>query len=284
MTTGGTGVMTDNIAGMNGGTMGASGNRVIARLLIVFVPIGVLIQISVNAMSRIADSTATSAPMAPRVAWALELTSGAAILLLLPLIWFAVGLMRPDRLGWPLTIVGHMLGSIVFSLLHVAAMSAMRLLLWKGAEVRNPSFSMLVYEYRKDAWTYLLIGSFLALARWMTAGNSAPVAEIQRAPAVLTVQDGRTRQQIPIDRIDYVEAAGNYVEIFTQGHRLLHRTTLTALAIELGDGFAQIHRSRLVNRSVVRNVKINQAGDFEIEVESGDRLKGSRRFRKMLDA
>lgn len=269
--------------GTNGGEKETSGSVPLWRWLILVVPVGVLVQVSINAMSRISDSAARGQPIAPHVAWEIELTSGVAILLLLPAIWLVVGRLRPERLGWPMTIAGHFVASIGFSLLHVTLMNLMRLGLWGREYVPVPTLSMGFYEYRKDAWTYALIAMFLALARWMADNAFRSGFAATPDAATLLVQDGSRRHLIPIERIDYIEAAGNYVEVVTEDQRLLHRATLADMSNELGDGFIRIHRSRLVRSAAIRSTETNRSGDFEVETANGDRLKGSRRYRNTLE-
>jgi DNA-binding LytR/AlgR family response regulator len=51
-------------------------------------------------------------------------------------------------------------------------------------------------------------------------------------------------QRIRPDDIIFLEAAGNYVKLFTQGHSHLIRTTLDIALSQLpGNTFVQIHRS-----------------------------------------
>ncbi|MGI8943873.1 MAG: LytTR family DNA-binding domain-containing protein [Qipengyuania sp.] len=269
--------------GTNGGGKETSGSVPLWRWLILVVPVGVLVQVSINAMSRISDSAALGQPIAPHVVWEIELTSGAAILLLLPAIWFVLGRLRPEGLGWPVTIAGHVAASVVFSLLHVTLMNLMRLGLWGREYISAPTISMWFYEYRKDAWTYALIAMFLALMRWMANDASRSGFAATPGAATLLVQDGTRRHLIPIEQIDYIEAAGNYVEIVTEGERLLHRATLAVMSEELGDSFIRIHRSRIVRNAAIRLTETNRSGDFEVETGNGDRLKGSRRYRNALD-
>lgn len=252
------------------------------RLIAVIVPVGVVLQVSVNAWSRIADSAALGRPISPAIAWGTELTSGAAILLLLPAIWFVVGRLHPARLGWPLTIAWHVLASVAFSIIHVGLMTAMRIALWGADYAMGPTVEVLVYEYRKDGWTYALIALFFALTRWITSSALPGQEATVDAPRILLVQDGTRRHHVPIDTIDHIEAAGNYVEVSADGRRLLHRATLSSIEEELGELFVRIHRSRLVNRAAIRSIKTNPSGDFEVETAVGAVLKGSRRFRDAL--
>jgi len=70
-----------------------------------------------------------------------------------------------------------------------------------------------------------------------------------------TSSDERDRLP-PASAIDWVRAAGNYVEIRVAGRtRLLRMTLRQARAVLPGDQFVQIHRSVIVNRERIATVK-----------------------------
>lgn len=270
--------------GTKGGQRGTSGNAFLPRLIVAVVAVGIVAQVSINALSRIADTAALGRPMSPAVAWGTELSSGAAIMMLLPGIWWAVGRLHPHRIGWLRAIAGHVAASLIFSILHVGLMSLMRYALWGGDYAPGPLLETLLYEYRKDSWSYALIALFLALAQGIASNPARETTTVPDAMRMLLIQDGTRRHHVPVDAIDHVEAAGNYVELAAEGRRLLHRATLAAVEAELGDRFVRIHRSRIVNRTAIRRIETNQSGDFVIDTAAGATLKGSRRYRDALQS
>lgn len=89
---------------------------------------------------------------------------------------------------------------------------------------------------------------------------------------------------LELDSVDWISAAGNYVELHANGRRLLHRTTLKTLANRLDPNrFARIHRSTVVNLERVRALEPTPQGDWKLDLETGDRLRLSRRYREALD-
>lgn len=269
-------------AGTKGGPHRTRGRAFLPWLIMTGAAIGVVSQVSVNAVSRIADTAALGHSISPAVVWATELSSGAAIVMLLPAIWWAVERLHPQRLGWPVVIVGHVSASLIFSMLHVGIMSAIRYAIWGGDYTPGTGLETLLYEYRKDCWSYTLIALVLALARWVAFNSMHSTATSPAPPRTLLVQEGTRRHHVPVDAIDHIEAAGNYVELASDGQRLLHRATLAAIEAELGDRFVRIHRSRIVNRAAIRRIETNQSGDFTVETTAGATLKGSRRYREAL--
>lgn len=84
--------------------------------------------------------------------------------------------------------------------------------------------------------------------------------------------------------VDWISAAGNYVELHTNGRRLLHRMTLKTLAERIDPRrFARIHRSTIVNVERVRELEPTPQGDWKLALDTGDNLRLSRRYREALD-
>ncbi|MEJ8631848.1 hypothetical protein P0F65_22810 [Sphingomonas sp. I4] len=110
-----------------------------------------------------------------------------------------------------------------------------------AGSIAHPYF----YEFRKDAATYLQFTGLAALSQWLLA-RVDPVPWAETHPTVgslerptFTIVDGATRHLLPVDTIDHICAAGNYVEVHAEGRALLHRATLTSVETELGDAFVQ---------------------------------------------
>ncbi len=255
-------------------------SRARQRAMVAVVVLFAAIQGSVNGVSRLADVRGAGSDVAGWMVAADEATSFAAWLVCMAVIWRLVKLLRPPRLNWPIAFALHVAATVPVSLLHIGLMVLLRegIYALAGAEydfAYGGIWNEMFYEYRKDAPVYGLLAIAFAGIQWVT---KAPAVTAVEAP-VLTVQDGTARHRIPIDSVDWVEAAGNYVAIHWQGRQVLHRSTLSALAGELGSGFARVHRSRLVRRSAIRTVETMPSGDFIVTLDTGVELRGSRRYR-----
>jgi DNA-binding LytR/AlgR family response regulator len=82
----------------------------------------------------------------------------------------------------------------------------------------------------------------------------------------------------PPHRVDWVRAAGNYVEVHVAGRATIVRMTLRRAWAALGpDQFVQIHRSVLVNRDRIRRL---DAGDRprQLRLDDGTLLKVGRAY------
>ncbi|MBW8813382.1 MAG: response regulator [Caulobacterales bacterium] len=83
--------------------------------------------------------------------------------------------------------------------------------------------------------------------------------------------------------VDWIEAASYYACLHVGPATHLIRRTLSELERDLGDeSFARIHRSSIVNLDRVEGLELHSAGEYEVVLKSGVRLRLSRRYRKPL--
>jgi two-component system LytT family response regulator len=106
--------------------------------------------------------------------------------------------------------------------------------------------------------------------------------------------EGKTRIAVKVDgrvlllraaEIDWVAAAGVYVELHVGKKLYLHRASLSELEQQLGpERFVRIHRSRLVNIDRIRELAPRAHGDFSVLLRDGTELGLSRSYREQLGA
>lgn len=271
--------MTEKPAGTSGGRCGTSGvrrNR-IALLVLGFVAFTGL-QVYVNVATSLADFASAGQPQTLLHVMIWQITSVVIWIALLPAIGWIVAHARPPRLDWPWAIAVHAAATVPVSIVHVLGMIVLRIGIYRamGEEYGFGSIGeRLLYEYRKDAATYVLLGTFLAFGIWwLSRGEPTKALE-----DVILVPDGNVTHHVPVDAIDWAASAGNYVEIAWGPRVLLHRSTLAALAEMLGPRFVRIHRGRIVRRSVIQRIETDRSGDFAVTLSNGTVLRGSRRFR-----
>ena len=92
---------------------------------------------------------------------------------------------------------------------------------------------------------------------------------------VLSIPLGRSVERVPFDDITHVEAASNYVRVFTSARRLALRKPLGALQRELDEGFVRIHRSCIVNLAHVARVVSRGRRQRWVVLRNGRELKAS---------
>ena len=181
---------------------------------------------------------------------------------------------------------------IVFSGLHIAGMVGLRKLvmfLAGGTYDFHFSVATLVYEFRKDVMTCILIGSSLWLidSRRETRQDRSDATTPRPDPAssaaseMVWLRDGSSRIRIEARDILTVGSAGNYVEYcMTDGRTHLVRGTLAAEEARLTKfNIVRVHRTRLVNLFRVTGLKAGANGDFELTLDAGQAVSGSRRYR-----
>lgn len=224
-----------------------------------------------------------------------EITSGVVIVALVPLARCAANLVS-GRNGRPFAAAAEIVALLLtFSALHIVGMGLLRDLAYHLAGF-SYSFSFAgeaLYEFRKDVFAFSAISAMFWLAgrpapaaavptEAVTANGGAPSA----TPSELWLRDGRISVLIDPCEITSVSSAGNYVE-FQLADRRSHliRSTLQAQEARLAPfGIARVHRSRLVNLKRVVALEWRASGDFELRLDSGETVAGSRRFKAAVAA
>jgi hypothetical protein len=205
-------------------------------------------------------------------------------------LFVAVRRMRHVQ-GWPLRVGLAVAAILVFSGLHIAGMVALRKLvmfLAGGAYDFHFSVATLVYEFRKDVMTCILIGSTLWLidsrreTRQDRPDATTPHPDpASTAPEMVWLRDGSSRIRIEPRDVLTIGSAGNYVEYcMADGRTHLVRGTLAGEETRLTKfNIVRVHRTRLVNLSRVTGLKAGPNGDFELTLDAGQAVSGSRRYR-----
>jgi len=102
-------------------------------------------------------------------------------------------------------------------------------------------------------------------------------------PQTLLVSKGADECLIQVERIEYVNAAGNYVEITAQGQRYLMRATMKQVEDLLPPtDFIRIHRSHIVQRDQIERIKSEPSGHGTVHLRSGRALSMSKKYKSEL--
>jgi two-component system, LytTR family, response regulator len=81
---------------------------------------------------------------------------------------------------------------------------------------------------------------------------------------------------VPVESVDWIEAAGNYVRLHQGGQEHLLRRALTSLARRLGDRYVRIRRTALVNARAIIALEPYGKGSYVVHLRDGTRLVSSR--------
>lgn len=219
-----------------------------------------------------------------------------------PLRW---GLLR-RHLPW------HVLASTLVCMVHVSAMVALRQAVYalRGTHYQfGPWLDGLLYEALKDVRTYFLLVAVVSAYRlllwrwqgeasWLSRADGRPAAvpapRVHGKPvavpappvpdaAALVPPDRILVKKLgkefllPLAEIEWVQACGNYVNLHRQQHDYPLRSTLAAFEQRPGaDAFLRVHRSFLVNLSLVQVIEPTESGDARLRLRDGGTVPCSR--------
>lgn len=223
-----------------------------------------------------------------------EYSSAIGTMICIPLV---LRFMQKVPLDWTrvkssLTI--YLLASIPYSLLHVGTMVGLRKIVYWTQEgsynFGNIPFELL-YEYRKDLWSFVFLIMVITSYQFIVSRL--------RGEANLIADGEEETQNINCDRllvkklgrefivrvadIEWLESAGNYVNLHIRGRIYPTRTTLTNLVEQISEkGFCRIHRSYAVNLDQIDSITPLNSGDSEVKLRNGKVLNLSRRYKDSL--
>lgn len=229
------------------------------------------------------------------VTW--EFSSTIVLLALVPAL-LAFDRRFPFQPGtWRRVLPWHLLATVVFSVIHVLGMVALRHVVYDMADSSyrfGPWPRELVYEYLKDVRTYgfvlgvvylyrLLLLRLQGEARLLVAPDVGPPVEAVERPARFLVRKLRAEFLVPASEIEWLEAAENYVNLHVRGHVYPLRSTMTAIEERLDPlRFVRVHRSYIVNLDFLERIEPLESGDARLLLKNGTRVPCSRRYRQAL--
>jgi len=99
----------------------------------------------------------------------------------------------------------------------------------------------------------------------------------------LVIKTGGRVVFVEMDEIDWVEAAGNYVELKTSSGSYLLREGIGHFSARLDPGqFVRIHRSIIVNVRKIKELQPCNRGEYMVVLRDGKQLSCSRGYRTKL--
>lgn len=100
----------------------------------------------------------------------------------------------------------------------------------------------------------------------------------------LVVKSTGCTEFVMVTEIDWIQAAGVYVNLHVQGKELIYRSAVGELAERLDPSrFVRIHRSTIVNIRSIKRLEPISHGDFEVTLKDGTQLNMSRNYRGELE-
>jgi len=101
----------------------------------------------------------------------------------------------------------------------------------------------------------------------------------------LWIRDRNGRVRLEKNRIDWVEAEGDYVRIHSGSRSWLMRATMTAMEKSLDDHqFARVHRSAIVNLRRVARTAATASGGKTLRLDDGTEIRVGRAYETRVNA
>jgi two-component system LytT family response regulator len=102
------------------------------------------------------------------------------------------------------------------------------------------------------------------------------------APKRVVIKNGSKIEMINHEEIYYVESYGDYVWIHSPKGKLLKQKTMKEFEEILGNDFLRIHRSYLVNTTVIQKLELYEKNSYQLLLKNNDRLSVSKSGYKIL--
>lgn len=246
----------------------------------------VTIEAAVRSTSLIMEYANRGTPLEAWKPFVWEYTSTYVVFILIPFI-----LMFDERYpiaskNWPKRMLMHIPLSMVFSFTHVAGMVGIRKLIFTAVDdvysMTGLNYTIL-YEYRKDLMAYMsiliVIYAYREILRLRRGEAQIEKSDEER----IMVSKRGVFKFIEPSSVDWVEAAGNYVELHVGENTYMLRATMKEIDKRLGStDFARVHRSTIVRRDVIESISPAMNGDKILYLKDGTELRLSRRYNENL--
>jgi hypothetical protein len=191
----------------------------------------------------------------------------------------------------------YLIASVVWSLLHVVGMVLLRKFAYVVAGGHYDFGNWLrelAYEYLKDVRIFSFIVVVHHSYQWLwrrwqgearlldVPDNAPPVDPAIRPERFLIRKLGR-EFLVAADDIEWLQAAGNYVNLRVRDRDYPLRSTVAVIEGKLDPArFTRIHRSYIVNLDHVASIEPLDTGDARVHLKDGTLLPCSRRYRNAL--
>ncbi|MBL4854983.1 MAG: LytTR family transcriptional regulator [Robiginitomaculum sp.] len=225
--------------------------------------------------------------------WADQGTSHIVIAFCILIIPFALSIFPIARGKIGTVLIGHITALFVFSAVHILSTVGLRTALYPSLFGETYHFGLLdpqpwIYEFRKDAYTYVLVLFVFQTGRQLNQLRlelAATHEEAKTHQRIVFKSGGRT-VFLGAGEVIWAKAASNYVEVCTEHKTHLARMTLKRLGellAEVGNAHVQTHRSYIVRRDAIREILPTGEGDAKLVLTYGENIPVSRKYRHMLD-
>ncbi len=114
-------------------------------------------------------------------------------------------------------------------------------------------------------------------------GDAGEAPSANRFEKMINIKDRGQIFRVDVDHIERIDAAGDYMCIYTAENTLILRETMKDLEKRLDPRrFQRVHRSTIVNLDLVKQVKPHTNGECFLVLDSGASVKVSRSYRDVV--
>lgn len=139
--------------------------------------------------------------------------------------------------------------------------------------------SLLIEKFSSRLYIALSINVVLAAAYFWKYRNKTPDASSHNgATKAITVKNGKKTVPVPTDSIKWISANGPYLLIHTVEKKHIVTASLKGIVTELPDNFRRIHRSTIVNTTMIASFSSRLNGDYDVIMNDGTTLRLSRNY------
>ena len=108
-------------------------------------------------------------------------------------------------------------------------------------------------------------------------------SQSRKWPERLAVRNGERYEFIPVECIDWIESANNYVQLHCGPKQHLLGETMTSLEARLDPAkFARVHRGRIVNIKRIVALHPLFSGTYALELQGGVRITTGRQYKAIV--
>lgn len=226
-----------------------------------------------------------------------EWSSSLVMLALVPLVVWYTRRVPVHLDNWRRALPLHLLGSVAWSILHVAGMVAIRKLAYsmQGSHYDFGNWPReFGYEYLKDIRSYAGMVATIQVYRWfllrlqgeasvLAQADDLPATESPPRPERFLVRKLGKEFLVNASEVEWLQAAGNYMNLHVRGRAYPLRSTMAAIEAQLDPAkFVRVHRSHIVNLDCVAEIQPLDTGDARIVMGDGSEVPCSRRYRDAL--
>lgn len=246
----------------------------------------VSIEATVRATSLIMEYNGRGEALAAWKPFVWEFSSTWVAFALVPVILMFDERYPISGMNWFKRLLAHIPLSMAFSFIHIVGFVAIRKLIFASVDdvyVFTELNYTIIYEYRKDIMTYTSIMVIIyAYREILRLRNGEAQIEKSDEERIMVTKSGVFKFVEP-KSVDWVEAAGNYIELHVGADTYMLRATMKEIESRLGAAdFARVHRSTIVNKDQIAGIKPAMNGDKLLILKNGQELRLSRRYSENL--